>query len=126
MNGRGVRRLGGPDSDRKLLINGVGWRVPLRRWFGHPRVRPVALLVGVLIVLFAVERGLLVLLKYSSLDPIAPSDGVRLFMVGLRQDLRVLAWVALPLVPLLGLMPNGAFRRRWHRRAVIPGPDVRP
>ncbi|MFW6155342.1 MAG: LTA synthase family protein [Planctomycetota bacterium] len=114
-----MRRLPERHNDQERLINGAGRRAPFDRWFAHPRVRPVALLVAVLIALFTVQRGLLVVLEQARLDPIAPAELVRLFAVGLRQDLRVLAWAALPLVPLVGLMPNAAFRRRWHRRAVI-------
>ncbi len=118
MDGRGVRRLRGESGDQKAWTNEPARRVAFGRWIGHPRVRPAAGLVAVLIVLFAAQRGLLIFLSRSALPPVAWGQMVHLVTTALREDLRVMAWMILPLVGLLGLMPNGAFGRRWHRWAV--------
>ncbi|NLF29598.1 MAG: LTA synthase family protein [Planctomycetes bacterium] len=116
-----MRRPSGRDSDSNLPDddNGAGRPGPLARWLGHPPVRLIVLLAAAMIVLFAAQRGVLILLGRERLGPVAAADMVRLFAAGLRHDLHVLAWLALPLVLLLTLAPARPCARRWHRRGVV-------
>ena len=91
-----------------------------RQWTNSQRFRPVLLLCAGLIAIFGLERGLLAVVSQRMLVDVSNREMLVLFANGFREDLRVLAWLILPLAPLLSLTPNHTFTRGWLR-SVLEG-----
>ena len=89
-------------------------------WLGSRRVRLAMVLLVGLPVIFQLQRVVLAWLSRADLAGVTSGALLRIFAVGLRYDLRALAYVLIPLTALLTLASNAALSRRWMK-AVLAG-----
>lgn len=107
--------MGHTDDATDLKAKAVTLPAIARRWTASQRFRPVLLLCAGLMVIFGLERGLLAVISQRLLADVSAREMLVLFANGFREDLRVLAYLILPLALLLSLAPNRTFTRRWLR-----------
>jgi len=86
-----------------------------KRWTNSRRFRPVLLLCVGLMIIFGLQRVGLAVASQRLLADVSGRQMLVLFANGFREDLRALAWLILPLAPLLSLTPNRAFASKWLR-----------
>ena len=110
------------DVEGKPTAEAGRWR-PALRWIlgcmASQRIGPVWMLPAALLAVFAAFRVGLVLVQRDALASADGWDVARSFLVGLRYDAVVLGYGMIPLVVVMALAPNLAFRRAWFRRAIV-------
>jgi len=85
---------------------------------GGQRARPIIILAGSLWLVFGLFRVVLYLAYRHTLADVAPIDVARCFLFGLRFDAVPIGVMLFPIVLILTLAPNAAFRYRAFRIAV--------
>lgn len=96
------------------------WRQALAWAWRHPRYGPMTILLACFVLGFGLQRAILAGLNWHYLRDSSAGELARVFLVGMRYDLRAWGYVCIPLLPPLMLLPASAFARRWVQ-AVIRG-----
>ncbi|NQU75887.1 MAG: sulfatase-like hydrolase/transferase [Planctomycetes bacterium] len=92
----------------------LSWRgVRVRTWLFSQRVRPALILLAGITLMFGLQRAVLAWQYRADLVDVTLGSLTQAFVVGLRYDLRALAYVLIPVAPLLCLAPEATFSRRW-------------
>lgn len=81
----------------------------------NQRVRPIWIVAAALLLIFAGFRGGLMLVSSGAIRGAGAGQIARCFLVGIRYDAVPVAYALLPMIVVLSVALNGAFRAKWFK-----------